>query len=210
MRRILATVGIAAIAFAACGGDDDDSGEADGATDATTTTVAESPEPTDAAVDDEQEPTTETTAAENPLLDVIRNLAGSYEGSWTNTTFGSTGSASMTVTLDEAAAMVTAEVDLGGNVFGASDPDPETFPIALDVDNLGQPFTVSSATFGEITAQLMPDGTLSIDAPDVPGANIKSFTGTAQFTGSAFEGTYRVEFESGGTPAEGTFSLAKS
>jgi hypothetical protein len=205
---VLVSMLTAVLVFAACGGDDDDDDDAS----ATTTTAASSD--TTAASSDTTAASSDTTsvAAEDPLLEVIRGLAGGYSGTWTNSTFGSTGSADMTITLDEEAGVVTAELDLGGNVFGEADPGPETFEIALDVNNLGNPFTVTSATFGEVTSQLADDGTITIDAPDVPGDRIATFSATAQFTATGWDGTYTVAFEEsgGGGSADGTFSLAKS
>jgi hypothetical protein len=55
----------------------------------------------------------------NPLL-------GSWHGTWTNTTFGSSGPISLMMTYDSSAREVIITLDIGGNVFGAFDPAPAT------------------------------------------------------------------------------------
>ncbi len=53
-----------------------------------------------------------------------KTLAGKWTGTWTNTTFGSTGPASIVAKATTKTLAFTA--DFGGNVFGCPDPDPES------------------------------------------------------------------------------------
>jgi hypothetical protein len=52
-------------------------------------------------------------------------IAGKWTGTWKNNTFGSTGDVRADVSYSGGKLM--AVVDFGGNVFGCSDPGPETF-----------------------------------------------------------------------------------
>lgn len=210
VRRFVAGVAIASLVLAACGGDDDDSTEATGTTEATDAPSTEAPPDTGAPDATTTSAAPDTTPSEDPLLDVLRSFEGDYSGNWSNTTFGSTGTATGTIDLDEDAGVINADVDLGGNVFGEADPDPESFAISIDLDDLGKPYTVTSDKFGDVTATLSADGSITVEAADVPGPSIATFSATVTFTGSGFEGTYTVTFEGGGSNAEGTFELAKS
>ena len=202
-------VGGIALVAAACGGRD---GGGD------TTAAPATPAPTQAT----QAPTTAppppetttpiapTTSAAppttlSPFLAVITGLAGEWSGSWTNTTFGSTGptSAIMEV-LDDGTIAVT--IDLGGFVFGQGDPAEEMW--IFNLADLTQPVTVQSETFGEVTAILSLEGA-RITAGDVPAAGIASFQFDASFEpGPSIVGVYIVGFDDGSI-AEGTTEMQR-
>ena len=55
-------------------------------------------------------------------------LAGKWAGTWQNTTFGSTGPITATVKAPSNKKLVFT-LDFGGNVFGCSDPAPETITL---------------------------------------------------------------------------------
>ena len=172
-------------------------------TDSSTATT-EGPPPTTGA----PAPTTTTTAAPDPLLTAALAAGGVYSGSWTNTTFGSTGDAglTMTVTEDGDVSMVW---DLGGFVFGASDPDGETQ--VLNVSRLAGGTTLATGLFGDLDIGVSEDfGTLTLDAENVPTAGIQAFRATLTWSDDGtITGTYVVEFDGGGTPAEGTFEMTR-
>ncbi len=51
-----------------------------------------------------------------------KQFVGKYSGSWTNTTFGSTGSLSLVVKYSSRTEKLTMTLDFGGEVFGCTDP----------------------------------------------------------------------------------------
>ena len=57
---------------------------------------------------------------------IIDDFIGNWDGSWTNNTFGSTGSATMTITSDPNNMAAQMMLDMNGNVLGGADPDPMT------------------------------------------------------------------------------------
>jgi hypothetical protein len=175
-----------------------------------TATVAPTSAPTPAA-------TAAATAAASPAasagLDpvaLVAMFAGKYSGTWKNTTFGSTGAAALDVSVDRTAKTVSITITLGGNVFGAPAPAPETLTAPIAASGL----TVTSKTFGQMTVTAVPDGAgwkVSATAADVPSARIKSFTTTGTVTNPAsLQLTYTVGFRDSTPAAQGTISLTRS
>jgi hypothetical protein len=147
--------------------------------------------------------TTTTTAGAD--ASVVRALAavGTWTGTWTNDTFGSTGPASMTLSVDEEAQTLDATLDIGGNVFGGADPDAETFSIPL----LPGTYEGSSPVFGSYAVTLNADATLEVVATEMPAIPAGTFTVSASVVGDNFSGTYEVDFGDGREPATGRFEL---
>jgi hypothetical protein len=154
-------------------------------------------------------PTTTPTPAATATLDVgalAALFAGTYQGSWTNTTFNSTGPVTAVVAVDRAALTVTANLTIGGNVFGGSPPAPETFSGKID-NNAALKFSGHSPTFGDFTVSSL-EGGFQMTATNVPNARIDHFVADGSM-GTTIKGSYKVFFKDG-TSAVGTFSLARS
>ncbi|MBU1493855.1 MAG: hypothetical protein KKE89_08330 [Actinobacteria bacterium] len=212
MRFRTALLAIALIA-AACG--DDDAGTA--TTAAPTTQAATSQAPTTAAATTEAPTTTDaptTTEAVTTTEDLgvviaamVEPYVGGYEGTWNNTTFGSEGDITGNLAFDAATQTITLDLDIGGFVFGAFDPEPETFVLSLAdvVPGAGVVLTVPSETFGDLAVTLTADG-LEFFGADVPDPGIASIRLTGPVTPGAFDLAYVIEFEGGGG-AEGTVTL---
>jgi hypothetical protein len=60
-----------------------------------------------------------------PAAAVIQDIAGTYTGTWNNTTFGSSGGAELQISF--AGSDATFLVDMDGSAFGLVDPDPVSF-----------------------------------------------------------------------------------
>jgi hypothetical protein len=69
--------------------------------------------------------TTVALAAAEPASAVIQDIAGTYTGTWNNTTFGSSGAAEVQIAFSGSDA--TFQVDMGGSAFGLADPPPVSF-----------------------------------------------------------------------------------
>jgi hypothetical protein len=114
-----------------------------------------------------------------------------YEGSWTNTTFGSFGAAHVGVVLDAPNATIT--FDLDGFVFG--DPDPALIVVpgtiaqgVLHLDSKGV------ATYGDVVGTInLVTGETLIDVTNVPNPRIKRLQLTGNVTGK-IDLQYTVEF----------------
>lgn len=215
MKKFAPVVLALALVAAACG---DDAGS-------TTSTEAMDTSTTEAMTDTSEAMTTTTeamttsteamtTTTADPMAAMYAELeayAGTYTGQWNNTTFGSDGSIEWSLSLDEESGAVVLGVDLGGFVFGASDPDPEEFslPFADLIAGMGSA-TIDSATFGQLQVTVGEDGTIELRGDDVPGDRIASILITGTFTPDGGDLGYVVEFEDGGAPAEGTATFTKS
>ena len=130
-----------------------------------------------------------------------------FTGPWTNTTFGSTGTATMAVKYDKTANTLGLTITLTGNVFGAPAPRPETF--TLPVTAAGATFSGKSPTFGDVTASLKIDGTMTFKAENIPGGRVKTMDGSGTWTTSAINLNYNVAL-SDGSNAKGTVAHTRS
>ncbi len=183
---------IAAFALVSCG--DDKSKTSDTAAD--TASAA-----TDAAPTTVGEPTLTTVDPIAARVATAQAISGTYTGQWHNTTFNSNGSISATVTVDATTASATISMDLGGNVFGGSDPAPLT--AVIDLNGSG-PFAGSDPLFGDFTIEYS-DGHLTFTAPAVPGLGGKTMTVDGDFAGDSFSGTYAIV-----DLAEGAFEASRA
>jgi hypothetical protein len=147
-------------------------------------------------------------AGDDPVS-IAERFAGTYTGTWKNTTFGSSGSIKVEVAVDPSAKTAKVTTTLGGNVFGAPAPPPETVTIQLASLQPGQPATITSPLFGQLTLSVKEDGTIVADSPDVPSAAITTFHAELHQTATGLDGTYRVALASG-TTANGTLTLTHS
>lgn len=103
-----------------------------------------------------------------------------YEGAWRNTTFQTTGGATLSISLDRAARTFSATLDLQGNVFGGGPPGPQTMTGSLASDGTAA-FDVATPLFGRVTGTITKDGQISGAAIAIRSANVASmdFSGTA-------------------------------
>jgi len=133
--------------------------------------------------------------------------AGTWLGEWHNTTFGSSGAASATITVDTSTMTFTLVSDLDGFVFGASDPPPETYTGPYDEN--GVSLTANSETFGTTHMTVTPDGQVSGSSTDVPNASIDSVQYSGTITPTTYSVSYTVVFSGGGGTADGVVTMTK-
>jgi len=151
---------------------------------------------------------TQGAAATTDPLAVVSQFEGTYTGTWTNTTFGSTGPASISVALDRATGTITLTLTLGGNVFGQPSPAPETLTATITP---GQPVAFTSKTFGPTTVDFDPaTKALTFTSNDVPSARVKTFVAKATIADpKTIDLTYDVTFRDATPPAHGTAKLTR-
>ena len=142
------------------------------------------------------------------VIAAVQAITGHYQGPWTNTTFGSTGTVDLTIWVDTATGTVKVVTSITGNVFGGSAPPAETISVPIDPANPTSPVTVTSTTFGQITFSIQADGSLVADAPNLPSANAAMFHLVLKPSATGMDGTYTVKLRSA-TTANGTVALKK-
>jgi hypothetical protein len=190
---------VAVLVLAACGGGG-----------AATQGPAASSSPTQAAASQPaatQAAPSQAAASTNPFA-IVDQFEGSYQGTWTNTTYGSTGPAAVQVRVHHTAGTIELRMTLGGNVFGQPAPAPETITAAFTP---GQPLTFTSATFGQTTVAFdLASMTLTFTSNDVPSARVKTFVATATISDpKTIDLAYTVGFRDGTADAKGTAKLTR-
>ena len=153
------------------------------------------------------------TTTVDPLAEIAALAAqyeGGYEGTWHNTTFGSEGPIIGNLVFDVATLTVTLDVDLGGLVFGTSDPDRETIVVSLADVALGADgtVTITSATLGDLVVSVTEEG-IELFGAEVPDPGIATVLVTGPMTTDGFELAYVIGFTGGGG-AEGTATIRKT
>ena len=148
-----------------------------------------------------------TAASENPYA-IVDQFEGTYAGSWTNTTYGSTGPAQVQVRVQHTAGTIEIRMTLGGNVFGQPAPAPETITATFTP---GQPLSFTSTTFGPTTLAFdVSTMTVTFTSNDVPSARVKTFVATAKITDpKTIQLTYDVTFRDSTPAAHGTATLTR-
>jgi hypothetical protein len=162
--------------------------------------------PSNSAGHDRPSPSPSPSPSPTPDVAALASaFTGTYNGSWTNTTFNSTGPVTAVITLNPSDLTVTAALTIGGNVFGGSPPPPETFSGRLvDLSTLG--FSGHSPTFGDFTVTSTGSGFV-MKAMNLPNQRIDHFEADGTFATGKISGTYTVFFKDG-TTAVGNFALA--
>lgn len=137
----------------------------------------------------------QTTAASIAIA-IVGSLAaaqtfnlGMYEGQWDNITFGSSGSASLTIE-DMGGGSLAGTLDLGGFVFGQGDPDPVNFTAMLAANAVTlDPF--SDATYGDVSGGIDDMGNLSIDLVNAAAGAFALVT----LRGTAIDDSIQFDYE---------------
>jgi hypothetical protein len=134
-------------------------------------------------------------------------LLGTWNGSWTNTTFGTSGPLSVTV-VDNGNGTYNVTVDLGGMVGGMIDPPPQTVTATVD-GNGGISFNGNVSMLGQLIFSVSSGGTLSISAPAITTPGFSSFSASGSISATTGSLNYTVIFTGGGS-ANGTATATKS
>lgn len=139
---------------------------------------------------------------------LVAQLAGTWTGGWVNTTFGSNGSATMTISADTIAQTFSASLDLNGNVFGLGDPPAQSFSGPYTPAG-GATINATSDLFGTLSVTVSSTGQISGTATPAPGGAITKIdlTGTAAPGGITVN--YTITFV-GGSKAVGALTLTKT
>ncbi len=159
-------------------------------------------------------PTTVVPKSSNPVVALAQQYDGSYAGTFTNTTFHTTGTAGLDVRIDPSAGTLTATVSLDGDLFGGGAKAVRQLSGTVALGNPTAPVTTQTASFGPVTAKLGSGLSIVLTASSVPDPKVQTFQLTGQLrtdtSGKAilgeqggFDGTFQVGFRNGQT-AQGT------
>jgi len=133
-------------------------------------------------------------------------FAGTYTGTWTNTTFASTGSGTAVVTVNSGNQTATVTASATGNVLGGGPASPPTQNGGYT--NSGAQFSGVVSPMGTISASIQADGTITAVGSNVPNASITGWTANGTITPTTLTLSFTVTFTAG-PPAVGTITLTK-
>jgi hypothetical protein len=130
---------------------------------------------------------------------------GVWSGTWNNTTFGSSGAVSVTVT--QTGDTYALQFDMDGNVFGGSNPALESFSASVSAVNASL-VSLSSSVYGTLTGTLAANGTLTGSGSAIPGP-VDTFTLTGTWNATTITANVTITFDAGGAGANATATLTK-
>jgi hypothetical protein len=135
--------------------------------------------------------------------------AGTWKGTWTNTTFGSNGTVTFDVTITGSDADI--KVTLTGNAFGGSAPAPFHVKATYNPDS-GFIFRTSSDPFlGDCQGRTDRVGGTSTDCTNIPSARVSELKLSGSWRGDGHaQFSYTVIFRDSTAPATGNVALTKS
>ena len=133
----------------------------------------------------------------DPILDLLIGTAGSYAGSWSDDTLGTSGTWTVDVEVDEAAGTLTATVDVVGLPF-VPDPVVQT----VDLEDVAGPWREAlqeDGSFSFLAEQFLPflgDSSVVVTGTLVDGVVMASFSAEVTitelpgFTSAGYEGSF--------------------
>jgi hypothetical protein len=152
-----------------------------------------------------------TTPAGTTYTVDITKAAGTYSGTWKNSTFSSTGTVSAVVAKTrDGAGTVTISFN-GGSALGETNPT-DSFAIT-NTTTTGTLTAKTSTPFGAVTGSLKNDGTFSISGSDPGnGSTVKSYTVSGTYDATQkLTTTASITLKAGSTASStGTMTFTKA
>jgi hypothetical protein len=148
---------------------------------------------------------TTTNVALTPAFSA--SLAGTYSGTWKNNTFGSQGTAGLTISADTIAQTFQSSLTLGGTVFGLGNAPALPINGSYSVSGGAANVTSSSAFYGSVALNVSTSGQITGSFVSPMGGVVRvDFSGTA--APAAINVNYTVTL-AGGNVAAGTLTLTR-
>jgi hypothetical protein len=200
---VIAVVAIVAVVLLVTRKDDTQSASTSSDRKATTTSSSSTTLTTVLPVD-----TTAVPASDNPVVALAQQYDGRYVGTFTNTTFNTTGPASLELRIDPTAGTIAIDADFDGDLFGAEAKEIRRISGSVAIGDPTAAVTTETKAFGPVTGHIDESLAVVLTADDVPGDKVKSFTLTGRLRAdlTGFDSTYNVVFEDG-TTADGTVAV---
>jgi hypothetical protein len=144
----------------------------------------------------------------NPMVALAQQYDGRYVGIFTNTTFHTTGPANLDLHVDPSSGILTAAVDLNGDLFGGGAKQVRRIDATVTLGGSNPVVVSRTAAFGPVTAKLGTGFSIVLTAADVPDPKVKTFelTGMLRSDLHGFDATFTVGFRDGQS-AQGTVTV---
>ncbi len=153
-------------------------------------------------------PPTAVPRSADPVVALAQQYDGRYVGTFTNTTFSTTGPASLEIRVDPADSTATFDADFDGDIFGKGKSSPRRISGSIKLSDPTAKITKATKAFGSVTGRLGENLSIILTAADVPDDQVKNFemVGRLRAGNTGFDATYTVGFRDG-TTAVGTVTL---
>ncbi|MCL6097400.1 MAG: T9SS type A sorting domain-containing protein [Bacteroidetes bacterium] len=134
----------------------------------------------------------------------ISSMKGTWTGQWVNTYYQSSGSISVTITVDIVHQTAHGDWTVGGNILGT----PRA-PFSTDITLTSTGFTASfnSSIWGDISGTGLFTGAYSGTAINCPNPNAQNISATGTFNGLTINGTFNFAWY--GNAIGGTVTITK-
>ena len=152
--------------------------------------------------------TTLIPRSSNPAVALGQQYDGRYVGMFTNTTFQTTGPATLDLRVDPTSGVLIATVDLNGDLFGGGAKQVRRIDATVTLGGSNPSLVTRTSAFGPVTGKLGTGYSIVFTAPSVPDAKVKTFelTGTLRSDTRGFDATFTVGFRDGRS-AQGTVTV---
>lgn len=152
--------------------------------------------------------TTLIPRSSNPAVALAQQYDGRYVGMFTNTTFQTTGPATLDLRVDPNSGVLSATVDLNGDLFGGGAKQVRRIDATVTLGGSNPSLATRTSAFGPVTGKLGNGFSIVFTAPSVPDAKVKTFelTGTLRSDTRGFDATFTVGFRDGRS-AQGTVTV---
>jgi hypothetical protein len=152
--------------------------------------------------------TTVVPRSTDPVVALAQQYDGLYKGTFTNTTFNTSGPATLELRIDPTAATLDVVADFNGDVFGGGAKELRRINTTVQLKDPSKAVATDTKSFGKVTGSLDAGLGVVLTAPNVPDPKVLSYvlTGMLRADKSGFDATYRVVFEDG-TTADGTVTV---
>lgn len=163
---------------------------------ATTTTAAPSTTTTTTPV-----ATTAVPRSADPVVALAQQYDGRYVGTWANTTFATTGPATLELRIDPVAGTATVDSDFEGDLFGNGLAQPRRITGTVTLGDPAAVITTPTKAFGPVTGRVDESLAVVLTASDVPEAKVKSFEliGRLRSDNTGFDATFSIVHRDGST-----------
>ena len=125
----------------------------------------------------------------------VHNFVGTYKGTWTNTTAGTSGPVTIAIAADESSKTATLTIDFDGNYLGLGDPPAQT--LSAKYDDSAATIKGSNPLFGDYAVSLDGDGKLNGLMKNLAAGVIPEMTYTGTVGNGRLDADYVVKFADG-------------
>jgi hypothetical protein len=141
------------------------------------------------------------------FADIPGQFHGSYTGNWNNTTYGTTGTLSLSMGMVESTQSSLMRITITGNMFGSSAPSPILLYAGYSLSGTNViSASGSDAVLGNYTFTVDSKQKFTFTSTDVPSPNVSGLAATGNFHGDKIDGTYTVNMRPSGV-ATGNFEM---